>query len=135
MMEKKSRKKQVPRKKSPGKQRADAIDKDIVTTMEIIGEMNNRLFATEKNLDEINKFLNVMSNTVNYVLAAMFVYERYLIEFGASRSEIQKEVDEVYYDAFTKNKNKGAEVSDYKDSIIKQINEQIKQFRERMNNS
>ena len=120
--------KKVPVKK---RTRADEMDRDIVDAMSILDSMNNRMFTTEKTVADISKFLNVVSNTINYCLSSMYVYETYLTDLGADRNEIQKQIDTVYFEAYQKNLNGGDDA--YKKSVLNKINQKISDFQIKLN--
>ena len=107
------------------------IDKDLMEALSIIDSINERTFINEKTLSEISKFLNVISNTMNYCLSSMHVYETYLVEMGADRNELQKEIDAVYFETYQRKQSE--ENEQYKKSVLSKINQRINEFQSKLN--
>ena len=121
-------------KKEPTiKEKINDVNKDIIDVADIIAELNDRVYNLELKLEEQTKFYNITTNTINYILATLYVYEMYFIEMGADQRLIKQEIEQTFYDAFQKN---GDDKSpQYVDNIIKKINDQLRQFQEKINAS
>jgi len=120
----------TPTKKIPKNSDTMDLSKDLVDTLEVLDSVNDRLFSTEKTVAEISKFLNVMTNTLNYCLATMFVYESYLIDLGVDRNELQKQIDSVYFESYQK---KQSTDQVFNKSVLTKINKKITEFQSKLN--
>ena len=105
---------------------------DLVKALDIIDSLNQRVYELEKKLEDQIKLHNVTTNTLNYLMASMYVFEEYLVEFGVDPNTLKEEIDDTFYDAFNKKNKKGREFQ-YNQSIIKKINDQLLIFQEKLN--
>lgn len=108
------------------------IDEDIIAIMELAEDLNGRLHSNEKTIVEISNYINTVTNTLNYCISSMFVYESYLIEQGADKNEIQREIDKVYFEHYQRTK-KSATL--FKSSTLGKINEKIEELQKKLNES
>lgn len=118
-----------PIKKIPKSVQAD---KDLIAALELIEELNERIYKLELKTEESIKFSNLTTNTINYILASLYVYESYFTEMGIDFNQMKKQIDKVFYEAFNKKgvkKNK----PEYHSNIIKKVNDRLREFQEKVN--
>jgi len=114
--------------------RADEVDEDIVGIAKVIDELNNRLHTLELRDTEYTKLMNITTNTLNYVMASMFVYEQYLSGIGVDREQFRQEIDAVFYEVFNKNQQTSdGKKLEYNKNIIKRVNDKVREFQEKLN--
>lgn len=110
------------------------INEDIINTLNVVDSLNERIFLLENKINDYNKMFNLTTNTVNYILASMLVYESYLQQFDFDLESIQREIDSVYFESFTK-ADKLDEKSEYSNTILKKINDKLREFQDKINSS
>lgn len=110
------------------------INEDIINTLNVVDSLNERIFLLENKINDYNKMFNLTTNTVNYILASMLVYESYLQQFDFDLESIQREIDNVYFESFTK-ADKLDEKSEYSNTILKKINDKLREFQDKINSS
>lgn len=109
-----------------------SVTSALVESMSIVDAMVARISKLENKIEEHTKYLNVLTNTLNYSMSMNYAYESYFIELGFDDAEIRAEIDQLYYDAFEKNKKDGRE-SEFSKSVIKKINSKLKEFQSKLN--
>lgn len=112
--------------------RADATDIDLVKVLDIIEKMNTQIYELEVKNEEQIKLANLTTNTINYILATVYVYESYFVEMGVDQEMLKKEIEQVFYDAFNKQETQG-KTPQYSKNIIKKVNDKLRQFQEKVN--
>lgn len=100
-------------------------EKDIIKTLNLIEDMNQRLYELELKRNDQIKMNNLTTNSMNYILAALYVYEEYFEELGIPSEDIQAAIDYAFYKSINK-KNKNSE---YSSNIIKKVNEKLREFK------
>lgn len=110
----------------------DATNMDLISALELIEELNKRVYDLEVKHENEVKLYNLTTNTINYILASLYVYESYLSEMGADQETLKKEIEQTFYDAFNRTGKKGSK-PDYSESIIKKVNDKLREFQERVN--
>lgn len=109
----------------------NSIDKDLIDTMNIMDELNDRVYSLEFKLDSVLKMSNLTTNTINYILASMVVYESYLQQFDFDLDSIKREIDEVYFNSFANTSTSND--SSLESNILKKINDKLKNFQDKIN--
>jgi len=105
---------------------------DLLETLDVVEKLNARIYELEMKLQNQVKLYNMQTNTINYILASLYVYESYFTEMGVDQDLIQKEIEHVYYDAFNKT-NKRGKLPEYSTNIIKKVNDKLREFQEKLN--
>lgn len=104
-------------------------NKDLVKALDVIDTLNKRIYDIELKTEDHVKLFNVTTNTINYVLASLYVYESYLAELGIQQSVLRNEIDTVFYTAFVKK----TDSVQFSNNIIKKVNDQLLKFQEKVN--
>lgn len=106
--------------------------KNLVDMLSVIEQLNSRIHTLENKIQEQTKLYNVTTNTMNYILACLYVYELYFSEFGGDVLELRQKIEYTYYNAFNRN-SRNSKLSTYDENIIKKINDQLRTFQEILN--
>lgn len=103
------------------------LNKDLIATLDAVVELNKRLHNLELKHNEYVKFSNLTTNTVNYILAALYTYESYIKDMGIDAEELKRDIEHTYYTVFN---NKSLDKSS---NIVKKVSDKLREFQEKFN--